>query len=229
MALKLYELVGADGRPFSPYCWRIRMALANKGLEAESVPIRFSDKALLEFSGQDRVPVLVDGRRTIHDSWAIACHIERYYPTPPLFGNGQANGMCRFINEWADRVLLPGISPLVIFDIFRHIHPDDREYFRSSREKRLGRTLEEVQADRDERVEDFRKTLAPLRATVTDQPFISGDFPGYADHIVFGGFQWARAVSDFPLLAADDPVNTWRKKMLGLFDGLAAKAPGYDW
>ncbi len=229
MALKLYELVAGDGRPFSPYCWRIRMALANKGLTAEFVPIRFSDKPQLAFSGQDRVPVLVDGRRTISDSWAIACHIERYYPTPPLFGNGQANGMCRFINEWADRVLLPGIGPLIILDIFNHVHPDDREYFRSSREKRFGRTLEEIQADRETRVEDFRRTLAPLRTRVKDQPFVSGDFPGYADHVVFGGFQWARAISDFPLLSADDPINTWRRKMLGLFDGLAAKAPGYDW
>ena len=228
MARKLYELVGADGRRFSPYCWRIRMALANKGLEAESVPIRFSDKAQLEFSGQDRVPVLVDDRRTISDSWAIACHIERNYPTPPLFGNGQANGMCRFINQWADRVLLPGIGPLIILDIFNHLHPDDRDYFRTSREKRLGRTLEEVQDEREERVVEFRTNLGPLRATLADQPFVSGDFPGYADHIVFGGFMWARAVSAFPLLADDDPIDTWRTKMLNLFDGLAALEPGYE-
>lgn len=28
MGLKLYELLGADDRRFSPYCWRTRMALA---------------------------------------------------------------------------------------------------------------------------------------------------------------------------------------------------------
>lgn len=32
MSLKLFELVGIDAsRPFSPYCWRARMALAHKG------------------------------------------------------------------------------------------------------------------------------------------------------------------------------------------------------
>jgi glutathione S-transferase len=228
MARQLFELTGADGRLFSPYCWRIRMALANKGLEAESVPIRFSDKALLAFSGQDRVPVLKDGDTTVFDSWAIACYLERAYPdAPPMFGNGQATGMCRFINQWADRVQLPGISQLVIHDIFLHIDPADRDYFRSSREKRLGRTLEEVQAERDERVIGFRGSLAPLRATLKDQPFISGDFPGYADHIVFGGFQWARAISEFKLLESDDAVYAWREKMLGLFNGLAGNAPGY--
>lgn len=230
MALKLYELVGADGRKFSPYCWRIRMALANKGLNAESVPIRFSDKPLLAFSKQDRVPVLVDGTTVVSDSWAIACYLERAYPkAAPLFGNGQATGMCRFINQWADRVLLGGIYRMIVHDIFRHIDPEDREYFRTSREKRLGKTLEQTQQDRETRVVDFRTDLAPLRATLAEQPFISGDFPGYADHIVFGGFQWARAVSEFRLLEADDPIYAWREKMLGLFDGLAAKAPGYDW
>ena len=39
MTLKLFELVGADPtRPFSPYCWRTRMALAHKGLTAETIP-----------------------------------------------------------------------------------------------------------------------------------------------------------------------------------------------
>jgi hypothetical protein len=32
MSLKLFELVGTDAaRPFSPFCWRTRMALAHKG------------------------------------------------------------------------------------------------------------------------------------------------------------------------------------------------------
>ena len=36
---KLYELAGADeNRRFRPYCWRVRMALAHKGLEVESLP-----------------------------------------------------------------------------------------------------------------------------------------------------------------------------------------------
>jgi hypothetical protein len=45
MALKLFELVGTDStRPFSPFCWRTRMALAHKGLSAESIPWCFTEK-----------------------------------------------------------------------------------------------------------------------------------------------------------------------------------------
>src|SRR6185437_13134820 len=43
MSLKLFELVGADAsRPFSPFCWRTRMALAHKGLSAETIPWCFT-------------------------------------------------------------------------------------------------------------------------------------------------------------------------------------------
>ena len=87
MALTLYELAAGERR-FSPYCWRVRMALAAKGLEAERVPIRFSDKALLAFSGQDRVPVLRDGDTVVFDSWRIACHLEDAYPAPALYPSG---------------------------------------------------------------------------------------------------------------------------------------------
>ena len=52
MAMKLFELVGEDvARPFSPFCWRIRMALAHKGLPFESHPVAMSDKSAIAFSG----------------------------------------------------------------------------------------------------------------------------------------------------------------------------------
>lgn len=65
MAITLYELLGADDRRFSPYCWRTRMALAHKGLKAEIVPCKFTDKQLIAFSGQDKVPVLKDSARVV--------------------------------------------------------------------------------------------------------------------------------------------------------------------
>ena len=55
----------------------------------------------------------------------------------------------------------------------------------------------------------------------------TGATPAYADYIVFGAFQWARAISDYELLAADDPVTAWRGRMLDLFDGLARKSAAY--
>jgi hypothetical protein len=45
---------------------------------------------------------------------------------------------------------------------------------------------------------------------------------------VFGAFQWARCVSPFALLAADDPVRSWRDRLLDAFGGLARAAPAFD-
>ena len=73
----------------------------------------------------------------------------------------------------------------------------------------------------------FRTSLDPLRRTVERQDFISGEAPAYADYVVFGAFQWVRAISDLEILAADDPVRSWRSRMLDLFDGLARRAPAY--
>jgi len=116
---------------------------------------------------------------------------------------------------------------LVVLDIWKHIGPADQAYFRQSRETRFGTTLEDVVKDREAQLPAFRASLDPLRRTVERQDFVCGAAPAYADYIVFGAFQWARSISDFELLTADDPVYAWRGRMLDLFDGLARRSPGY--
>ncbi|MGH2149925.1 hypothetical protein ACQ10G_16155, partial [Enterococcus faecalis] len=78
--------------------------------------------------------------------------------------------------------------------------PADQAYFRASREKMYKTTLEDLQAGREDRVDAFRKSLQPLRLALGHGPFISGEQPGYADYLAFGGFMWARVSSPFALL-----------------------------
>jgi glutathione S-transferase len=230
MAMQFYDLAGADPLVrFSPYCWRIRMALAHKGLDAETIPWRFSEKAALAFSGQSLVPVLVDGKKIISDSWTIAEHLEDAYPSrPPLFEGDTARALTRFVNAWTDSVVHPLVARLVVRDILDVLGPEDQAYFRQSREARLGATLEAFVADRDTHLAAFRRTLQPARLTLQTQPFLAGPEPGYADYILFGAFQWARSVSPLHLLEAADPVHAWREQMLDLFGGLARSAKGYE-
>jgi glutathione S-transferase len=230
MALQLFELVGTeDDRPFSPYCWRTRMALAHKGLEATSIPWRFTEKDALARHQSEKVPVLIDGERAVNDSWVIAAYLEDAYPDrPSLFGGEGGRAMGRMINWWGDAVVIPGLVPLIIMDIHAHLRPADQAYFRQSREARFKKTLEEVAATREQDVLTFRKSLDPLRLTLRSQPFIGGEQPNYADYIVFGPFQWARAISGFPLLQSDDPVYAWREKLLDAFNGMARKSAGYN-
>jgi len=229
MTLKLFELVGADAsRPFSPFCWRIRMALAHKGLDVDTIPWRFTEKSAIAPYQSEKVPVLLDGDKAVADSWVIANYLEDTYPDrPSLFGGDGGRAMARMLNWWGDLAIVGGIFPLIIADIATQLGPDDAAYFRKSREARFSKTLEEVAAGRDSAVEGFRKSLEPLRLTLKTQPFIGGAQPNYADYIVFGGFQWARAVSEFALLKTDDPVYAWREKLLDAFGGLARKSGGY--
>src|SRR5712671_6627347 len=77
MTLIMYERVGADGRRPSPFSWRIRYALAHKGIEPEFRHVRFADvETIRGLSGQHFVPIVTDGDRVIHDSWDIACYLE---------------------------------------------------------------------------------------------------------------------------------------------------------
>src|SRR5437763_16448641 len=111
--------------------------------------------------------------------------------------------------------------------IYKQIGPADQAYFRKSRGARFHTTLEEVVQDREPRLPAFRASLDPLRRTIERQPFVAGKAPAYADYIVFGAFQWARAISDFEVLAADGAVRAWRGRMLDLYDGLARRGPAY--
>lgn len=227
----LFELDGRDGHRFSPYCWRTRMALAHKGLLVERRPVSFRDKSIIAFSGHDKVPVFIDGEKTVYESWDIAEYLEINYPnSPSLFGRDGGRSFSKFIDGWTSNVLHRAIVPLIIADILNHTAIEDREYFRESREPRFGgKPLEEVQSiARAAGVSTLKATLSPVRAVVTDNLYIGGNAPLYADYIVFGAFQWARCVSNFPLLATDDPIYSWRARMLKLHNGIAASSPGYE-
>lgn len=229
VARKLFELCGTETeRVFSPFCWRTRMALAHKDLQAETIPWRFTEKEAIAPHQSDKVPVFLDGDTAVADSWAIANYLEGTYPDrPSLFGGEGGRAMGRMLNWWGDTAVVGGIFPMIVKDIYDHLRPADQPYFRKTREARLGKTLEEAGTNRDTAVEAFRQTLNPMRLTLKTQPYLGGTSPNYADYIVFGPFQWARAISPFKLLKDDDPVYAWREKLLDAFDGMARKSPGY--
>ena len=162
----------------------------------------------------------------VADSWVIACYLDERYPNrPSLLGGSYGRTHARFINAWADTVMGPGILGLVLRDILDVLDPRDQAYFRLTREQRFGMSLEQVVEGREQRVGAFCEALVPVRTMLTAQAWLGGESPDYADYIVFGGLQWARCVSHFELLAEDDPVASWRGRMLELFGGLAGCAP----
>lgn len=223
--ITLYELAGADGRRFSPNCWRVRMALEHKGLEYSTIPTRFADIASIGDGMHKTVPVIEDRHRFVGDSWKIATYLEATYADRySLFGGAAGQALSLFVQNWVIDVLHRGVIELVLLDIHDQLDEADKAYFRMSRERRFGRALEDVQSRRENRVVDFRKTLQPLRQVLGAQPWLSGNAPLYPDYLALAPFFWARAVSHFPLLAADDPVKAWFERGLDLFSGHARRA-----
>lgn len=224
MTILLYDLVGKNvSRPFSPHCWKARMALAHKGLNFTAVPTRFLEVPHVE-GGARIVPVIRDGDKVIADSFAIAVYLDDAYPErPTLFGGEGGKASARFIERWSQTQLHPFLGSVALMDIYRLQDAENMVYFRQSREARYGKPLEQVDADRDEHLPAFRKRLDPLRETLKYQPFFGGSSPLFADYIVFGALQWARVSTSYPILEESDPVNAWFERCLDLFDGLGRR------
>ena len=71
---------------WSTNCERVGLALAHKGIDAQSVLIEYSNRAPVEaISGQGLVPVIEDAGEVISDSVAIMRHLEGRTSEPPLW------------------------------------------------------------------------------------------------------------------------------------------------
>jgi glutathione S-transferase len=227
MTITFYDLVGAaETMRFSPNTWRTRMALAHKGLKHDTVLCRFTEKDKIAFSGQKLVPILRDGETVVHDSWSIACYLEDTYPDrPSLFGCDVGRATTRFLNVWVSTVLHGAVVRLLLADIHAIIDAKDKAYFRETREKRFGATLEQVSADKAGNLAAVRQLLAPVDATLGQQDWLGGDGPAYADYLIFGAFQWARAVSPAALAEPGTALHAWNERMLDLHGGLGRSLP----
>jgi glutathione S-transferase len=229
MALTFHERVGLDERRISPFSWRIRYAMAHKGLDPQVIPTRFADVARIRaLSGQHMVPIIEHDGQVVHDSWAIACHLENRFPDrPSLFGGAAGRGAARLVNIWSDTVLSPAMRKQIYADFIWCLDPGDRAYFRGSRETQLGTTLERYSADRDQALPALLDTCAPLERTLSEQRFLAGSAPAYVDYVVFSVFQFARIGSPRDVLPAMEALRDWRARMVALYDNLGDRFGGY--
>ncbi len=86
---------------------RVALALAHKGLQAESIYVPSDDRALVrKVSGQGLVPVLVDDGRVVYDSMEIVRHLEERFPDrPALYPKDPARRAdCLLFIDWFNRV-----------------------------------------------------------------------------------------------------------------------------
>ncbi len=229
MALKMYDLCGQEPeRRFSPYCWLVKLVAAHKQLPLETTPLPFTDKASIAFADWKQLPVLTDGDTTVVDSWQIIQHLEAQYPAHPVAGSADAMGQAMLIKLCIEFNVMGPLLRSVILDIHDHLAPADAAYFRETREARFGATLEDLQGGRESHRVALYGALAPFRVTLKRQAWLSGGSVGLADLLLFASFMWARSVSDFQLLNADDPVYAWRDALFTQCGALTTDSVGYE-
>ena len=219
---RLYELVLGNGCSASPYVWRIRYALAHKGLSCETVPLGFTEISR-SFNGRFKtVPVLEHGDSMLAESWDIAEHLDRAFPgRPALFAGPAEHAMVRLTDAWFSAEIMRKMFFVYVLDVHNAARPEDRAYFRRTREERLkGKTLEEATADRTTRLPALRDALTPLRAHLSRFPYLGGEAPNYADYIALGALLWVASVSTLPMLAHDDTLRSWVDRGFDLYGGL---------
>ena len=98
--LRLYRI------PFSTNVERVALALAHKRIAVEWVDVDPDDRSeVVRVSGQELVPVLVDGDRVLSDSPVILEYLEERFPDPPLYPADPARrAELRTFVDWFNRV-----------------------------------------------------------------------------------------------------------------------------
>jgi glutathione S-transferase len=224
--IKLYDLQLASGCTISPFVWATRYALAHKGFEVELVPGGFT--GILERTGgrSERLPVIDDQGQWVLDSWLIAEYLDERYPQrPTLIGNPSVKPLTKFLEGWLWRTAIAPWFACYIKD-YRDLSLDvDHEYVTASREKMLGRKIEEVQAGREARLPQVPPLLEPLRLLLAETPWLGGESPNYADYRALAVFLWLGSVATTPPLTEDDPLRAWLDRGFDLYGGLG-RHPG---
>jgi glutathione S-transferase len=152
---------------------RVALALAHKGLDVESVSIDPADRTPLRaVSGQDLVPVLVDGEQVVTDSTRILHHLEARFPEPPLFPADPARAAeVEVFLDWFNRAWKR--EPNLIADALERGEGDSADVARW--------------ADR------MQRRLDLFEALLTDRDHLFGDF-GAADCIAWPFLRYAVAI-----------------------------------
>lgn len=204
--MKLYERLGANNLCPSPIGYRVRIALALKAMDCERVPMRFADVDRLEAeTGSRTCPAMVDGPVRLTDSAAIVRHLDVVQPKRPVFLDEDKyfdlTAVEREFGTRAGRVVAPWFVD--------RLCPEDRDYYRRSREERYGMTFAELVAHRSASELDLAFSIGRVAAKLERSPFFSGSQPGFADAVVYGYLLWIELADSSAMPELPPDMAAW--------------------
>ncbi len=212
--LKLYDLSGKNDLRFSPPCWNVKLCLIQNKIKFKTIPVRFTDKDRIAFSNQNLVPILDYKDGFVCDSWNIINWLNENYPQKKIFVNNSSKNFSYFLYLWTSRHLLPILFKIIAHEIPNVLEGDDIDYYIKTREERINGSITKFVPFISSSIEEFRKSIDPIRKIIIDNGFISGIKPGIEDCIFFGNLKWVDICSTCNLLENEDPVYKWYKTLL---------------
>src|SRR5215467_926672 len=128
--------------PLSPYAQKVKIALAEKGVEFECrLPDMVSgkDQDLAAANPRLEVPALVDGDTRVFDSTVILEYIEDRWPTPPLLPSTPAErARVRMIDEVCDTYYEAIVWAAMEIRVFRRATGDQAERLLTRGARQIG-------------------------------------------------------------------------------------------
>ncbi len=223
--ITLYDLALREGQTISPFVWATKYAIAHKGFDIDLVPGGFT--GIVERTGgrTERLPAIVDDGKWVLDSWLIAEYLDETYPErPTLIGSKPVEIATKFIENWLWSTVLREWMPNIVQDYRDAVLEVDWDYVTRTRTP-PGKTLEEVQAGREDRLPLVPPKLELLRGALKETPWLGGDSPNYTDYRALAVFLFMSAVATTPVLTEDDPIRDWVDRGFDLYGGLG-RIPG---
>lgn len=113
----MFKLYGVNA---SPYVRKVRVVLAEKGVDYELEPVlpfNVTDE-FKKMSPLGKIPVLQDGDRILPDSSVICAYVERLHPAPALYpADAFEYGRALWFEEYSDTALVTVMGPKIFLPL----------------------------------------------------------------------------------------------------------------
>ena len=176
----------------SPYCLKVRMALAAKKLEYRTVEITpaIGQIDIFQKTGQKKLPVLFDKETTIHDSSSIIRHLEKIEIEPKLIPEDlKEASQAQIIENWADTTLAKSIkivfleeltkNPILISSLFANEISDSMQKLLLNIPTKIASQISGLINQKEK--ESLKQNLEYLSNLIDQENFLIGEKLSIAD------------------------------------------------
>jgi len=176
----------------SPYCLKVRMALAAKKLEYRTVEITpaIGQIDIFQKTGQKKLPVLFDKETTIHESSSIIRHLEKIEIEPKLIPESlKEASQAQIIENWADTTLAKSIkivfleeltkNPILISSLFANEISDSMQKLLLNIPTKIASQISGLINQKEK--ESLKQNLEYLSNLIDQENFLIGDKLSIAD------------------------------------------------